>query len=334
MNKTTEKMKLITYLFNKGQNYKCLKLLEEYLEETEEILEPTLMMCEILVRENYYDKAEKVLRDLIRIYPTCGKIYYIYGNIMLTRNNYEDAERLYYLAIELGFVSARLILNLETVKKASGKTKECREILENSRKFLDEEVYFKLQGDINLYQNNLQEACVAYEKSGKIGRSGIYSVALMYYIQGEIVNFQKALIKIQEQNYKDSIYYDALFTRALINRIQDNSDESLIELNEVLFKELQNKKDFFEVLHIYILLAVSFGLQKKYSELLRLVEDLESVVGNNDISDSFKLFIMENLESNKMRNQQNRSDVNIDAIVELDSNDEMVKFFVKYINNN
>lgn len=291
-NQITKRM--IMFYFNHGENYKCMELLDSYLE-TNNDMNAIVMMCELFIREEKYDVAEKILKEIINSNIANGRVYYIYGNIAKSKKDYSRSLEQYEMAMRRGYVSISLLDNYVKVISELGNDISQFELLDRYKDYMDEDIVRKTKGDLFFAKNKFNDAYKAYVAAGNIAQENLFMLAYSYILHDDYSNAVLVLDSIINNENKDSLYYDSLYVRATIRKIVDGNDGELDRIADIILEDISELKDEFAVFHAYFILSRCYVELKKYAEINRILTDFVDVVGVNDFSKLFISLVLKNI---------------------------------------
>lgn len=274
-------MKIAAYLFRKGENEACMQILNELLDRDDETSVDVLMMiAEIFIREGKYDPAERILKELLKIDGIYGRVHSVYGNVMFAKEHYNRAIMAYEAALQKDYVSSRQLLNYEEAADGLHVRADALELLEENRSKISDSLYYEIQGDIFWARGKTEEAITVYDKAGDGGRERLLSVAGFFMAQKKGERAYHILQRVIDSSAEeDSLFYDALFTQALMEQIYEEKEDKFNYLENIITDNMSGGVDDpFTVIHLYQILIMCMERTKKYEKLEELMEDYEEVL--------------------------------------------------------
>lgn len=324
-------MHIITYYFNKGDNYKTMELLNEYISKYDDVIKPAIMMCELFVREGILEQAEHILKQIVNEYGIKGRTNYINGNIMYANGDYEAALSNYSIAMKNGYFSLNILTKYSSAQEKRG-IRICREeVLEKYREYVDNNLIHKVYGDLYFDCNKLKYAVEEYKKAKESGRAGLFMAALVYLTKEDTDTSYEILQTITKIENKDILYYDSCFIMATLDHVVNKDTRGLELLIEKIHSEISMLVNPLEIIYIYFLLALCYAELKRKEEVLHLLIDFEEITGkDNIITDLFRTWVMEMVNHNEREN----SVVQNSSLEETISNSEDEKDYMIYLFTN
>lgn len=324
---------IITFYFNKGDNYKTLELLNEYIQKYDDILKPAIMMCELFVREGVFGQAQHILEQIIDEYDIKGRTNYIKGNILFENEDYEAALSDYSVAMENGYFSLNLLTKYSSAEEKRGVCISREEIIEKYKKYGEDDLIYKVYGDLYFEECKLESAVEKYIRAGESGRNGLFMIALVYLSKENIDTSYEILKAITETDNKDILYYDSCFIMAMLDYIGKKDTSGLEMFAEKIHKEIGMLDNPLEVIYIYFLLSLCYAELNRKEELMHLLIDFEEVTeDDNIITNLLKTEVMEMLNHDRREGDVGEYSSLEETIFNVNKeNDYIIYLFTNYL---
>ena len=272
------------YYYDKYKDEECCAILQKIVDEYPNRVEAKLMLGEIYIRLDEYEKAKEILSLIEKNDKYSGRINFNFANIELIQGNYDKAYHYYKEAISLGYVDARLFVNLESLNKAERKENDALQLLENNRENYSKEDYYSMRGNILFAKGMVKAAELDLRKAKEKGLEGIFSVAYAHMVLEDYEKARECFNYIAGFEMKDKLHYTSMFISATLKRV---CDHDLSECEELIQKMEQDINDFDEdnelIFYVLCLMIFTLELVGEFQQAKNLVDILEEIAGEEAI---------------------------------------------------
>lgn len=280
---------LASSLHREKKGEEAIRILENNFIHSNDI-EVVFDLIDLLETKREYDKAEKILKDLLEN-KLSSKVLSRLGNLNLIQQNYEEASRIFEKAICLNVEDKSAWIGLIRVHIEQGNLGRAFEVvLSGTSKLSDSRNLFQLKGEILFLMNKNNEALQAYNHAIDMSKATgeINDTALLLYIRDRKVfsNVGSAeALALVEEDIKSTKGFPPLVslkTRILLNQKKFKQ--------AVKFIKSLDKQKYEELIFPYHYQAlINLHGYEEASELLAKAFENSNIKNKNDLIESIEL---------------------------------------------